>query len=161
VWLSLATQYLAENPHSQYSRLRSLSSLTTNQLRRRFEKRVIANSIWPLSKRVQPSVKCLGFPPYPMVTIKIAPGGRWVFGGTIKRRVYYWDLDSKSRKPFLLEPFDGFHNIPDIPTSSIVQIDFVVQRADPVSGFVAAFVGCDCEFLVGLCFGRAHRRKFK
>jgi hypothetical protein len=147
VWLGLATQYLADNPHSHFSRLRSLFSLTTGQLRQRFEKPVIANYIWTLSKEIYPSVKRLKYPPSPLLTVKIAPGGRWVFGGAKKCTVYYWDLDSKDPEPCVLAPVEGVRKLLGW-TCSIVRIDFVVEHGDPLSGFIIALVGCDCESLI-------------
>ncbi|EKM74863.1 hypothetical protein AGABI1DRAFT_132773 [Agaricus bisporus var. burnettii JB137-S8] len=142
VWLNLAKQYLAENPHSHFSNIQTLSSLTTDQLCERFEKRFMVNDLWQLSKEIYPSVKRLKGLSSPMLSISIAPGGRYLFAGTNKCSLYYWDLDSDNSEPVLLVPCDGMGNIPG-RNNTIAEIDFLIEHDDPLSGFIVVFIGMD------------------
>ncbi|XP_006456430.1 hypothetical protein AGABI2DRAFT_195551, partial [Agaricus bisporus var. bisporus H97] len=79
-----------------------------------------------------------------MLTVDIAPGGRWLFAGTKYCSLYYWDLDSDDPEPVHLVPCDDVGNTPG-ENNTITAIDFLVERGDPLSGFIIAFIGRDCH----------------
>ncbi|XP_006456436.1 hypothetical protein AGABI2DRAFT_195557, partial [Agaricus bisporus var. bisporus H97] len=79
-----------------------------------------------------------------MLTVDIAPGGRWLFAGTEYCSLYYWDLDSDDPEPVHLVPCDDVGNTPG-ETNTVTAIDFLVERGDPSSGFIVAFIGRDCH----------------
>ncbi|EKM74878.1 hypothetical protein AGABI1DRAFT_116681, partial [Agaricus bisporus var. burnettii JB137-S8] len=136
--------YVAENPHSHFSNTHLLSSLTTNQIRERFEKRLLVNHLWQSPGKVYPTTKRLKKPSPTMLTVDIAPGGRWLFAGTKYCSLYYWDLDSDDPEPVHLVPCDDVGNTPG-ENNTITAIDFLVERGDPLSGFIIAFIGRDCH----------------
>ncbi|KAF7760686.1 hypothetical protein Agabi119p4_10095 [Agaricus bisporus var. burnettii] len=144
VWLNLAKEYVAENPHSHFSNTHLLSSLTTNQIRERFEKRLLVNHLWQSPGKVYPTTKRLKKPSPTLLSVAIAPGGRWLFAGTKHCSLYYWDLDSDDPEPVHLVPCDDVGNTPG-ENNTITAIDFLVERDDPLSGFTLAFIGRDCH----------------
>ncbi|EKM74875.1 hypothetical protein AGABI1DRAFT_109780 [Agaricus bisporus var. burnettii JB137-S8] len=145
VWLNLAKEYVAQNPHSDLANTQSLGSLTTDQIREQFEKRLIVDHVWQLSNQIYPSVKRIGGPSSAITTIRIAPGGRWLFAGTDEYSVYYWDLDANNPELVLLAPSHGAGNTPGAD-NIVAAIDFLVEPSDPLSGFIIAWAERDSIF---------------
>lgn len=83
------------------------------------------------------------------MTLSIAPGGRWLIVGTVRRSIFYWDLDSAKPEPVWLLPCDGISKTLGRYTEAAA-IDFLVERSDSLAGFVIAFVGRDGKCLVTL-----------
>jgi hypothetical protein len=65
--------------------------------------------------------------------------------------VFYWDLDSDDPKPLILAHPDGMGKTLGTHCA-VVKIEFLVERGDPLSGFIIAFVGCDCKSLIYVVF---------
>ncbi|KAF7761019.1 hypothetical protein Agabi119p4_10428 [Agaricus bisporus var. burnettii] len=145
IWLNLAKEYIAQNPHSDLTNTQSLGSLTADQIRGQFEKRLIVDHVWQLSNQIYPSLKRIGGPSSAITTIRIAPGGRWLFAGTDEYSVYYWDLDANNPELVLLAPSHGAGNTPGA-YKIVAAIDFLVERSDPLSGFIIAWAERDSVF---------------